>query len=431
MATGTRTGSHPVVVVGGGFVGLCSALHLLARGAAVTLIDPGDPERAASYGNAGQLAVGEVVPISGPGVLSDVPRWLLDPLGPLAIRWTYLPRLVPWLLRFLREGRMDRVRAISSAMAMMCDSIHQDWPPLMDRIGITDILRTAPFLRLYDSRAHWERDGWRWQLRAESGVRHSLLDSPDLHVLEPKLSDRVGFAVAFPDRPFLGDPLRLMRACAAYLEAQGTTILQGSVNGFARDSGRVTAVVLEDGRRIDADQVVIAAGAWSHRLTRLLGDRFPLESERGYHAVLPNPGVSVTHGMSHVRYGFAIMPMEQGLRLAGTVELAGLDAAPNWQRVQRMIEGARAVLPGLDATGAKFWMGHRPALPDSLPVIDRAPSASNVLYAFGHGHMGLSWSSTTGRLIAEMAGGARPNVDLTPFRASRFTGTGRARTHAE
>jgi D-amino-acid dehydrogenase len=166
--------------------------------------------------------------------------------------------------------------------------------------------------------------------------------------------------------------------------------------------------------------VVVAAGAWSHRLARLLGDRVPLESERGYHVVLPHPGVPVTHGMSHARHGFALMPMEQGLRLAGTVELAGLDAPPDWRRAQRLIEGAALTLPGLDTRDGKFWMGHRPALPDSLPMIDRAPGAPNVIYAFGHGHMGLSWAATTGRLVAGLAGGARGNLDMAPFRAGRF-----------
>jgi D-amino-acid dehydrogenase len=413
-------GSSRIVVVGGGFIGLCSALHLQAQGVTVVLIDPGEPERAASYGNAGQLAVGEVVPISGPGVLAAVPRWLADPLGPLAIRWRHLPRLMPWLLRFLREGRMGRVQAISRSMAMLCDGIHLDWPPLLARLGIEDILRPGPLLRLYGSRAQWEAEGWRWQLRAQSGVRHELLDHAALHAMEPALADQVGFAIAFTDRPFVGEPLRLMRACAEFLVQHGGEVVAGRVTGFGRSGNAVSTVLLEDGQRYAADQVVIAAGAWSHRLARLLGDRVPLESERGYHVELPHAGVVVNHGMSHAHRGFAMMPMDQGLRLAGTVELAGLEAPPDWRRAHRLIEGARLILPGLDVRNARFWMGHRPSLPDSLPIIDRAPGAANVIYAFGHGHMGLSWAATTGRMVAELAAGVTGNEDRTAFRAGRF-----------
>ena len=182
----------------------------------------------------------------------------------------------------------------------------------------------------------------------------------------------------------------------------------------------VTAVELAEGAPCPASQVVIAAGAWSHHLTALLGDRVPLETERGYHVMLPAAGVEVRHSLSYVPRGFALTPMAPGLRLAGTVEFAGLDAPPNWDRAKKLIEVARTLLPGLRSEGAKFWMGHRPATPDSLPVIDRASRAKNVFYAFGHGHLGLSWAATTGRLIASLVSDTPTNIDLAPFRLARF-----------
>lgn len=415
-----RESAGPLVVVGGGLVGLNCAWQLRHLGTEIVVIDPGDVRRAASYGNAGQIAAGEVVPISGPGVLRAVPGWLADPLGPLAIRWRYLPTLTPWLIRFLRAGRRDRVAAISRAMAALCARMLDDFQSVLAAAQATDLLHPGPLLRLYDSRRHWETEGWRWQLREEAGTRFSLLDDAALHAAEPALSDAAGFAVAFTDRPFIADPGALVQRLRACLARADVRFIETTARSFERQGERVTAIRLADGTHCPAGRVVIAAGAWSAPLAAQLGDRVPLESERGYHAVLPRPGVALRHGMSHVRRGFALMPMRQGLRLAGTVEFAGLTAPPRWDRAQRLIEGARLLLPGLCADDARFWMGHRPSLPDSLPVISHATKARNVVYAFGHGHMGLSWSATTGRLVASLFDGTAPPVDPTPFRVSRF-----------
>jgi D-amino-acid dehydrogenase len=412
--------SAPVVVIGSGFVGLGSALHLQRDGHAVVLLDPGDPMRAASYGNAGHLAVGEVVPLSGPHVLRSLPRWLADPLGPLALRLRYLPRLTPWLLRFLRAGRMSEVERISAAMATLCDRIALDYQPLIEEAGVQDVLRPGPHLRLYASRAAWEAEGWRWSLRVRSGFRHELLEGEALRNKEPALAPSIGFAVASLDRLTVGDPLRLLTAFRTLFRARGGREVTGTATGFVRRGGLVSGVACADGHIEPASAVVVAAGAWSHRLARALGDRVPLETERGYHVMLPDPGVMPRHSMSHVERGFALSPMEQGLRLAGTVEFAGLTAPPNWDRARNLMTIAQSLIPGLNTAGHRFWMGHRPSLPDSLPVIDRASSARNVIYAFGHGHMGLSWGATTGRLAAGLVSERSTNLDLSPFRLSRF-----------
>ena len=412
--------SAPVVVVGGGFIGLCSALQMQRRGLAVTLVDPGDPERAASFGNAGQFAVGEVVPISGPGTLRKVPGWLMDPLGPLAIRWRHLPRLTPWLIRFLRSGRPDRVAAISAAMATLCDRIHLDYQPLLEAANAQGLVQPGPHLRLYGSQTDFEAEGWRWALRVKAGLRHERLDRAALHALEPALGESIGFAIASTERSSVIEPLALTRALDACFRAGGGEVVAGTVTAFERRGDGATGVTLADGRVIAASQIVIAAGAWSHRLAKLLGDRIPLESERGYHVMLPNPGVMPRHSMSHVARGFALLPMGDRLRLAGTVELASLEAPPNWDRARTLMEVARILLPGLNTEGARFWMGHRPGLPDSLPIIDHASRVNNVIYAFGHGHMGLSWAATTGRLVADLATGTPSNLDTRPFRLARF-----------
>ena len=412
--------ADPVVVIGGGICGLCSALHLQRDGRAVMVIDPGDEERAASYGNAGNLAPEEVLPLSGPHVLRSLPGWLADPLGPLALRLRYLPRMTPWLLRFIRAGRRTEVVRISRAMAALSGCIALDSPPLLEAAGVADILQPGPHLRLYASRAAWEAEGWRWDLRKATGFRHELLDDAALRAMEPGLGPSVSFAVATADRQTVGDPARLLRAFRALFLKQGGREVTGAVTGFKREGAAVRGVVCADGHVEPAAAVVLTAGAWSHHLARQLGDRIPLETERGYHVMLPDPGIMPLHSMSHVARGFALSPMEQGLRLAGTVEFAGLRAPPNWDRARRLMEVARALLPGLRTEGHRFWMGHRPSLPDSLPVIDRASRFPNVVYAFGHGHLGLSWGATTGRLAAGLIGERASNFDLTPYRAARF-----------
>ena len=410
----------PIVVIGGGLVGLCCGLQLQRLGREVLIVDPGKPEGAASYGNAGQLAGAEVVPVTGPGVLLSVPRWLMDPLGPLAIRWQYLPRLAPWLLRFLRAGTLRRATEISRSMASLCDRIYFDYQPLLDAAGVADIVQHGPHLRIYNSKAQWEAEGWRWDLRLLNDRVFDYLDQPALHALEPDLSPGATFAAAAPDRYFVRSPPRLMQAFGAHFVASGGRMVAGSVTGFDRTADAVTAVRLASGERYEASQVVVAAGAWSHRLTAELGDRVPLETERGYHVMLASPGVTVHHSLTYAPRGFAITPMEQGLRLAGTVEFGGLKSAPNWARARKLIEAAKELLPGLKADDPQFWMGHRPSMPDSLPVIDRASKLSNVFYAFGHGHMGLSWAATTGLLIAALSQNQPTNFDVTPFRLGRF-----------
>jgi D-amino-acid dehydrogenase len=427
LITDGRGSATQIVVVGGGLIGLNCAFQLRGLGAQLVVVDPGNLRDAASYGNAGQLASGEVVPISGPGVLRALPSWLMDPLGPLAIRWRYLPRMSPWLIRFLRAGRPDIVAAISRNMAALCARMHDDFQPVLAAINATDLLRPGPLLQLYDSRPHWESQGWRWQLRVDAGTRHTLLDRAALHAAEPALSDAVGFAVAYTDRSFIADPGDLMLALKARLVEDGVRFINGKVQSFDRHADTITGVVLADGTRVPANAAVIATGAWSGSLAAGLGDQVPLETERGYHVALPRPGVALRHPLSHVRRGFAMMPMRHGLRLAGTVEFAGLAAAPRWERARRLIESARTLLPGLCTDDAEFWMGHRPSMPDSLPVISRATNVGNVVYAFGHGHMGLSWSATTGRLVASLFIGTTPPIDLVPFEVSRFAERSRKR----
>lgn len=408
-------------VIGGGYVGVACALQLRQLGHDVVMIDIGDPERAASYGNSGQFAVGEVVPLAVPGVLFSVPGWLLDPLGPLTIRWRDLPALAPWLLRFVMASRPSRVAVGSRAMAALCDRMHRDYAPLLDEADAGSIISDMDCIKLYKSRADWEAESKTWRMRERAGLQFELLDRAALERLEPAMTQYAQFGVVLKGRSYIRNPLRLLQMLTSVFAAKGGKILSGEVVGFDKSGRAIRAVRLKDGRSIDLDAVVVAAGIGSRTLCKQLGDDVPLISERGYHLMLPTPGVAVQRSYTLAWAGMGIVPMEEGLRLAGTVELARPDAPPNFARARNLLIHAKKLFPDLDSGNVREWMGHRPSFPDSLPLIDRASAFDNVIYAFGHGHMGVGWAATTGKMVAALHERRAPEFDMAPYSLKRFS----------
>lgn len=419
--SGTReVSSRPICVIGGGFVGVCCALELQREGHDVVLVDPGDHKKAASYGNSGQFAIGEVVPLAVPGVLLSVPKWLLDPLGPLSIRWRDMLTLAPWLVRFVAASRPARVKAGSRAMASLCDRMHADYAPLIAAADAGSIISDLDCIKLYRTRADWEAESGTWRLREEAGLQVQLLDSAMLHRLEPGMTDFARFGVMLKGRNYIRNPLRLLRSFIDLFQKNGGQVVAGEASGFRTTGRTVDAVKLRDGQVFDAGAIVIAAGIGSRKLTRQLGDDVPLISERGYHLMLPKPGVEVKRPYTLAWAGMGITPMEEGLRLAGTVELASPESPPSYERAHNMMSHARKLFPDLQDDGVTPWMGHRPSFPDTLPLVDRAGRVDNVIYAFGHGHMGVGWAATTGRMVAALHARRPFDLDMTPFRLARF-----------
>jgi D-amino-acid dehydrogenase len=420
MSKNTGQATRRVAVIGAGIVGMSAARYIQRDGAHVTVVDPLPPGKGTSFGNAGGIAVTEVVPLSVPGTLARVPRWLLDPLGPLTIRWSYLPRLTPWLWRFWRAGTRKRVEAASEALASLLASTYDDYEPLLLEAGIRDLLHRQGCISLYRSEAALEHDSLEWEIKRERGVRVERLGPNEIRQMEPDLAQVFHAGMFMPDWGHVADPYRIVAGIAEAFARSGGVIREGRVVSFEIGAEGPRSVDTVSGERIAFDQVVIAAGAWSHRLTRQLGSKVPLETERGYHTTLPNPGVDVRRMLHSAEGGFVLTPMSMGLRLAGTVELGGLEAPPNYDRAKVLVTRARQFLPKLNADGGSEWMGFRPSLPDSLPVIARSPRFANVFYAFGHGHLGLTEGATTGRIIAALAAGRPPGIDLAPFRVDRF-----------
>lgn len=411
----------PVVVIGAGIVGVCCATFLQKLGRRVVLIDrlpPGD-DGASSFGNAGSLSWSSCLPIAVPGLLPKVPGWLLSRDGPLTIRWRHLPRLTPWLWRFVRSGSEASVEAAAAALSMLHTPSLELHRQLAGEAGVSDVIRGCDYLHVYrqtDPKRLGELD---WRLRAEHGVRLQLLDNAELHDKEPALAEHYQQAVLVHDQGFAANPSRLVRALVDQFVASGGEYRQSEVRGLTTSNGELTSVQTE-AASIDAAALVIAAGAWSTRLTRLLGVDLPLEAERGYHVTLSDAGVNVSTTIMEMEHKFVATPMETGLRLAGTVELASVDAPADYHRADVILKHGKAMFPDLQTEQVSRWMGRRPSLPDGLPVIGLAPGYQNVYLAFGHAHTGMIGAPNTGRIIAGMVCKQPLNVDTTPFRAERF-----------
>jgi D-amino-acid dehydrogenase len=408
-----------ITVIGAGIVGIGCASYLQRAGYRATIVDSRPPGEGCSFGNAGLISPGACVPFSMPDLVWQVPRMLADPLGPLAVRWPYLPQALPWLLRFLAAGRTRHVREVSRAMAALHGNCFDAYLPLLKAAGAEDLVRRSGTLYVSKKENGAVGDVLTNALREAAGVKVEAVGAAELRQLEPALSPDYRSGLFFPDNGHSVNSFRLVQVLAEQVTRDGGEILRRTVKGFRFDVERPTALVT-DGGDLAIDKLVIAAGAWSHRLTAQLGTALPLEAERGYHVMLPNPGVFPRLPASNKDHGFAATPMENGLRFAGTVEIGGVDASPDYRRAKILLQHGKGMYPGLNTEGMTEWMGCRPSLPDGLPVIDVSPRFPSVFFAFGHSHYGLMGAAITGKLIAELATGAAPSIDLAPYRADRF-----------
>ncbi|MEQ9642645.1 MAG: FAD-dependent oxidoreductase [Alphaproteobacteria bacterium] len=411
--------ARQVTVIGAGIVGLGCALYLQRDGHTVTLIDRDGPGEGTSYGNAGILATSSVIPNGTPGLWKKVPGMLADPLAPLAVRWSYLPKIAPWLVRFLAASRRAAYERISRELAPLSLQAIEHYEPLLADAGALDLIRRQGTLYLYESQASLDAAAEETNLRRALGVRLDRLGPEEVRQFVPGLGAPVAGAMYAPDTAHTINPLGLSQAFADHFQAAGGTIRRAEVRGFTRGPQGPTAIHTSDGE-LPADQVVIAAGAYARQLTRQLGWNPPLDTERGYHVMLPHADIGLRAAMLVQGRGFGVTPMAEGLRLAGTVELGGLDAPPNWDRAEILLTHAKQLFPDLDTSDPARWMGYRPSLPDSLPVIGRAPDQPNLYFAFGHAHLGLTQGAVTGRIVADLVAGRTPVIDPRPYRIDRF-----------
>ncbi len=413
--------SKHIIVVGAGVVGIATALQLQLAGCRVTLLDRGEPAMETSYGNAGAFAVSDIIPLAEPGVLAKVPGWMFDPLGPLALRWRYLPSLTPWLLRFLAASRPGKVAELTNQLNALLSRVNTDYAPLIERAGLTHMWRRHGNLTLYRSEAEFRAAETAWNTRRAHGVAWRKLDRAALQAQAPQIADEWQVAVEVPQWSHVDDPYTFSRGLFDAFIREGGSFIQDEVLATASEAGRIVGVDTENSGRLAAYGVVIACGVWSDRFSRQHRCHIPLESERGYHVTLPHAGVALHHFIQCASESFVILPMANGgLRLAGTVELAHRDAPPNWQRAHILIERARRIVGDFSTEGMSVWMGNRPSLPDTIPVIGPAPDCPGLYFATGHGHLGLTLAATTGALLAEQICALTPSMDTGAYRPDRF-----------
>ena len=407
------------VVVGAGIIGTAIAYDLQKRGRQVVMVDRDAPGKGASFGNMASIAVTEFMPASRPSVWKQIPGWMLDPEGPVRVRPSYMPKLVPWFLRFIAASRPSRLRELEAQGAVLCLRALDDTLDLLRETGLEDQISQEGCLSLYADVAEFKADREHIEILERFGFPHEVIGRQAIKALEPELSDRIGMAVLFPQNRSMKDPYKLVLALAERFVALGGRIERGEVVGFTR-SDAMREVVLKDDRKLSADEVVICAGAFSARLAKDLGEPIPLETERGYHTQIMAPGISMKHSIIWPAKAFMVTPTAGGIRVGGTVEMAGLDAAPDYRRAKVTVKRAREALPSLACEDFTEWMGHRPALPDTVPILSARAKTKGLFYATGHGHLGLTYAATTARLMGELITGAIPSVELHPYRVNRF-----------
>ena len=420
--SGTAGTDIDIAVVGGGIIGICAAAYLAEAGRAVTVFDRTGICEETSSGNAGAFAFSDVLPLAQKGMLRQLPKWLADPLGPLSIPPAYLPQLLPWLWRFWRAGAAGKYEAGLAAQAGMMKLAQAEWAGLMARSATGNMLREDGSLELYESEAEFRASLSGWAARDRFGIGYRHVEGDELAALQPGLSQRFIKATFVPAWNTVADPKLLGKAIWAYAEKCGARFEKARVERVDEAGGSESgaSLTLADGSTRRAARVVLAAGAWSHLLAKGLGDRIPLETERGYNTTLPKTAFDVKRQLIFSGHGFVVTPLETGLRIGGAVELGGIERAPNYRRSKALLEKAKNFLPGLDPSGGREWMGFRPSLPDSLPVIGRSSGHPSVIYAFGHGHLGLTQAAATGRLIRDLVSAQTPPLDLSAFSPQRF-----------
>ncbi|MFC7738065.1 NAD(P)/FAD-dependent oxidoreductase [Roseomonas sp. GCM10028921] len=419
--------SRHVAVIGAGIEGAASAVELLRAGHRVTILEPGEPggPQAASFGNAGWLSSHSVLPPSAPGLWRQVPGFLRDPLGPLAVRWRYLPKAAPWLLRYIAAGSSEeRLRRIAYSLRPLLKDSPVLHAALAREAGVPELIEHKGLMNAWHSRAGFEAEGMGWRLRQEVGISWTEIEGEALRAAEPDLDPAYRFGVLTEEAGRCLSPGRYIAALAAHAVRGGAALRKVAATGFRLEGRSLTGVALSDGTVLDCDAAVICCGARSAPLAAGLGDRVPLETERGYHVMLRGAERGPRHSISLGAAKMVVNPMADGLRAAGQVEIAGLEGAPDWRRAGVLRDHLLRAFPGLPNPFPEdritTWLGHRPSTPDGMPCLGPSSRCPEVIHAFGHGHVGLVAGPRTGRVVGQLLSRRAPEIPIEAFSPTRF-----------
>jgi D-amino-acid dehydrogenase len=406
-----------IAVVGGGIVGCATASWLIAEGHKVTVFERAPEARPASTGNAGLIALAETSPLARPGIITKAPGWLLDPLGPLAVRLRDLPALTPWLMRFVASARPERVEAAAAALSWLMSTALADHQELARRSGMSGHMRKTGALYITASASGYRAAKDEWDERVRHGVPMQELSADEARKLVPALTGRFSKAFFAPESWTVTSPLAILEALRRRIGETAAFVKQEVI--AVHPESREVSVMTAEGGDLPFDRVVVAGGVWSRTLVRGLGLKICLETERGYNTTYPKSPIDLPMPVFFSDHGFIASPLAVGLRVGGAVEMAAPEAPPNFARAAAMRKVMRRYVPDLPEEGGVEWMGCRPSTPDSMPVIGRDPRDPRIVFAFGHGHLGLTLSAATARHVASLIAG-RPDPGLKPFGIERF-----------
>ena len=413
------TKNQDVIVIGAGIIGISIALKLQSEGRQVLVLDRKGVAAETSAGNAGAFAFADVIPLATPGIMRKAPKWLIDPLGPLSLRPAYALKILPWMLRFWRASWQDKYQASLAAQASLMAVSKAALERQIEAVEGEAMIRREGQLQLYEGEAEFSASLAGWQTRQAHGVVYEfLLSSEAIAKIQPGIHPRFTHAAFTPEWKNVCDPAQWTQHLATAFEKRGGKIAIAAIHSISIQQDSV--ILKSDSADYEANQVVLCAGAWSKTLAQSIGDSLPLNTEIGYNTTLPSGAFDLKTHITFSNHGFVVTKIGEGVRVGGAVELGGLDLQPNFQRAEVLLDKAKTFLPSLKIEDGKQWMGFRPSMPDSLPVISYSSRSKRVIYAFGHGHLGLTQSAGTAELVAALVSNGTPDIDLTPFSANRF-----------
>ena len=412
--------TNKITIIGAGVIGAATALTLQQRGHDVLLLDRERPCAGASFGNAGAIVNGSCVPTATEGIFFDAIKMLSQSNSALSIRPSYLPTISPWLLRFIWQSRSSLVYKNAVNLHALSQHAVQSWRKLTDNTTLSQLFNAKGWLKIYQSDQSFNGTLSSRKLLDQIGTKYQCLNAAEIHDLEPHLAHTFKHGFFQQDSLNIKDPQLLVQGMVDLLVNRGGQYKKFDVKSIQDCNG----VIQLKGKSTDllSHKVVIATGAWSRVLAKQFGDDIPLETERGYHLMLPESTQTLlSRPVVNGDNDFVLSPMNKGIRMTSQIELAGLNRAPNFNRIRKLLPLAKQMLPNIETQEESIWLGHRPSLPDSLPVLGHSTKSENVIYAFGHQHLGMTLAAITGDIIADLLGNKEPKVSVFPYRVNRFS----------
>ena len=406
-----------IAVIGAGIVGICSAYFLKKSGFNVTLIDREDPGTMTSFGHACSFADYANVPVNYPGLIWDIPKMLLRKDGPLAVDFFYILKNLPWAFSFLQNCKKEKVDEIASSLTNLLKHSQLSYDEIFKDINVQEYISHEENLYLFDTKKSFEDYEYANVIRKNNRVKVRNLTKDEVGELEPNIANVYYAGQIFTGSRHTTNPLAIStKIFEKFLELGGTYIKQNVKNLIQKENFIELSL---DNKKINFDKIIISAGAWSNQIANMLGDKFPLDTERGYHILFETNEKLINRPVAWSESGFYLIQIHDGIRAAGTVEIAGLKKSPNKKRIEMIERQSRKVLPQLGKVKST-WMGRRPTLPDSLPIIGKSQQNSNVIYAFGHQHIGWTLGAVTGKIIDSLSRDQIPNIDISAYSPTRF-----------